>query len=96
MVVFKEAVEFDWDEGNVSKSLLKHNVTRQECEDVFTYQKRRIYEDIEHSQSEERWIILGRTGRGRHLFVVYTQRRDRIRVISARDINKKELKVHYG
>ena len=61
MIVFKKAVEFEWDEGNKSKNLKKHQVGDQECEEVFFDQAKRVFKDILHSGTEERYILLGVT-----------------------------------
>ncbi|MBI4036186.1 BrnT family toxin [Candidatus Daviesbacteria bacterium] len=50
-----------------------------------------IYKDVFHSKDEERFIILGKTKKGRLLYIVFTYRRKKIRIISVRDINKKEV-----
>ena len=63
-------------------------------EGVFFDKHRFIFKDEVHSQNEERLRILGKTKRGRLLFVVFTKRGARIRIISARDINKKEVDLY--
>lgn len=83
-----EPESFEWDEGNSNKNLSKHNVEDREAEEVFFDPKRRLYPDPKHSQGETRRILIGKTERGRQLFVVFTIRNQRIRVISARDLNK--------
>ena len=83
-----EPGSFEWDAGNSNKNLGEHNVEDREAEEVFFDPNRRLYPDPSHSQSETRRIIVGRTERGRLLFVVFTIRNQRVRVISARDLNK--------
>jgi uncharacterized DUF497 family protein len=83
-----EPVAFEWDEGNSGKNLAKHGVTDAEAEEVFFDTNRKLYPDPRHSQGENRRIIVGRTEAGRLLFVVFTLRGKRLRVISARDLNK--------
>jgi uncharacterized protein len=82
---------FDWDDGNARKSLDKHGVTQPEAEQVFAGGPL-LAEDYEHSQSEVRYQALGETSEGRPLHVTFTLREDgkRIRIISARDMNRKE------
>ena len=80
---------FDWDEGNIQKNWQRHKVNRHECEDVF-FNPRLVLDDLRHSQSEMRYTILGNTNMLRHLLIVVTIRRNKIRIISARDMNKKE------
>lgn len=94
VVTNKEPVEFIWDKGNKDKNWVKHKVTDQESEEVFFDEEKKTFKDKLHSKGEERFRIIGRTKRGRLLFVVFTIRRNRVRVISARDINKKEVKLY--
>jgi uncharacterized DUF497 family protein len=81
---------FDWDEGNRGKNWEKHQVSDSECEQVFFNQPLLLFPDVEHSEEEQRYYVLGRTDRGRRLFVVLTPRGDMIRIISARDMTKRE------
>jgi uncharacterized DUF497 family protein len=81
---------FDWDAGNAPKLFERHQVTPGECEQVFFNEPLLIAADAKHSNSEERWAAWGRTADGRALAVVFTLRGDRIRPISARDMNRKE------
>jgi len=85
---------FEWDEGNSLKNWLKHQVSRGECEQVFFNEPIVVNVDIKHSGIEKRWFILGITDSGRLLFVVFTLRENLIRVISARDMNKKERRIY--
>lgn len=84
-------VLFEWDKSNLLKNLLKHGVTHLECEEVFGDPAKVVFGDSEHSRAEERFILLGKTASGRILYVVFTIRNERLRVISARDLNKKEV-----
>lgn len=88
-------IGFDWDEGNVEKNWIRHQVTKNESEQVFFNEPLIIADDTKHSQDEKRWYILGRTDAGRLLFIAFTIRKDLIRVISARDMNKKEREIYY-
>ncbi|MBI4411063.1 MAG: BrnT family toxin [Deltaproteobacteria bacterium] len=81
---------FDWDEGNKNKNLKRHTVTCEEAEEVF-FGKPLIYPDTRHSSEEEkRYVCFGETGAGKTLFVAFTLRGDRVRVISARPMSQKE------
>ena len=82
---------FDWDEGNNRKSADKHKVTQVEAEQVFVGEPL-IAEDVKHSQDEPRYQALGLTVEGRRLHVTFTLRNDgrKVRIISARDMNRKE------
>ncbi len=90
MLILEQFSGFDWDEGNQGKNWQKHRVSDLECEEVFFNQPLIAFHDIEHSEEEERYYVLGRTDRGRRLFVVITPRGDKLRVISARDMTKRE------
>jgi len=81
---------FDWDDANSSKNWLKHKVSKMECEQVYFNHPLIIADDESHSNLERRWFLLGRTDLDRKLFVVFTLRKNLIRVISARNMNKKE------
>lgn len=81
---------FEWDEGNLTKSWEKHRVSIAECEQVFFNRPLIVADDERHSGEEPRYYVLGKTDTGRELFIVLTVRRRRVRVISARDMNKKE------
>ena len=72
----------------------KHRVSAPECEQVFFNKPLITGSDKKHSQKEVRFYALGQTDAGRPLFVVFTVRENLIRVISARDMNKKERKVY--
>jgi len=94
MLVLVEYEGFDWDDGNRGKNLLKHGVTDAECEEVFFNEPLVVLPDEKHSEQERRFFALGRTNRWRRLFVVFTGRGNRIRVISTRDMNRNERR-HY-
>ncbi|PKB66021.1 MAG: hypothetical protein BZY81_08550 [SAR202 cluster bacterium Io17-Chloro-G4] len=85
---------FQWDEGNSEKNLVAHQVTRSEIEQVFL--RRPIAADsfIQQSGRERRYYALGQTDAGRRLFVVFTTRNQLIRVISARDMSRRERRAY--
>jgi uncharacterized protein len=87
---FGSVVGFQWDEGNVRKNLVAHNVDNWECEQVFFNEPLLILDDRKHSSVEKRWAAFGKTYAGRLLTVVFTKRGELIRVISARDMSRKE------
>ena len=82
--------EFDWDEGNLGKNELEHNVKWLECEQVFFNKPLLFLKDTVHSISEDRYYAYGKTDSERFLTIVFTIRMNKIRVISARDMSKKE------
>ena len=85
---------FDWDEGNFTKNWEKHGVSNLECEQIFFNKPLITQRDDKHSISESRYYALGQTDAYRKLFIVFTIRIDLIRVISARDMNRKETKEY--
>lgn len=87
--VYPEFDGFDWDESNKDKNL-KHGVENWECEQLFFNQPLLVLEDAKHSFVEERFAALGKTDTGRLLVIIYTVRGTKLRVISARDMSKKE------
>ena len=84
---------FEWDEANLAH-IARHNVTPEEAEQVFFDVDNAFDEDIKHSTVEKRFIIIGKTEKGRLLYQIFTRREDKIRVISSRDINKKEVNLY--
>ena len=87
-------VSFNWDGGNDSKSYTKHGVSSVEAESVFQDPKRVDFPDPLHSQAEKRYITLGKSSRPRMLFVAWTLREARVRIISVRPASRKERKVY--
>ena len=85
-----ECIGFDWDESNTVKNRERHKGSPEEAEDVFFHEPLVVRSDVGHSYREKRYRALGRTSRGRLLFVAYTIRRRLIRVISVRDVNRRE------
>jgi hypothetical protein len=94
MIKVKEPIKFQWDKGNKDKNWERHKVANRECEEIFFDKNKRIFKDNLHSKKEERFILLGKTKRGRLLYTVFTIRNKKIRIISARDINKKEKHLY--
>ena len=90
----REVAGFDWDEGNVEKNWVSHHVTPQEAEQVFINRPLIVADDPKHSQTEKRYFVLGQTDEDRESFVAFTIRDKRIRVVSARDMSRREGKVY--
>ena len=88
-----EFVGFEWDTGNREKNL-KQGVHASEFEQVFFNEPILILDDAKHSVAEDRFAAFGQTDGGRKLVVVYTQRVNLLRVISARDMNRKEREFY--
>ena len=91
MQVKNETVEFEWDKWNLDKSYLKHGITPKEAEEVFVREDSFVVADVKHSQKEDRFIILGKSLSNKNLFVVFTLRENKIRIISARRMHRKEV-----
>jgi uncharacterized DUF497 family protein len=94
MIDLSQLTGFDWDENNRDKNWEKHEVLASECEEVFFNLPLLLQSDDAHSQKEPRYYVLGHTIAGRRLFIAFTVREDKIRVISARDMSKKERKIY--
>ena len=84
-----QPIIFEWDIGNLRKNLEKHGITQQEAEDAFFHFKL-IVPDQRHSKTEPRFGMYGQANTGKNLFIAFTIRNQRVRVISARPVNKKE------
>jgi hypothetical protein len=91
---FNEFEGFDWDEGNRDKNYIKHNVSNFECEEIFLNEPLIVLDDPGHSDSEKRFAAFGKTDDIRKLVIIYTLRNNKIRIISARDMNKKEKEFY--
>ena len=96
MIDVKEPIVFEWDKGNELKNWLTHQVSRKEAEEVFEDTGKIVFSDIEHSQEEERDVVLAKTKQGRLLFTVFTLRGEdeKVRIISARDADRKEVAIY--
>lgn len=92
--VLQDLTGFEWDEANLFKNWEKHSVTHWEAEQVFFNRPRLVFEDDKHSTEEERWYVLGKTDGQRFLMLVFTIRGTKVRVISARDMSRKERKIY--
>ena len=90
----EDVTSFDWDDGNIYKNEKKHGLKWQLIEEVFFNEPLLLLEDLKHSNNECRCFVLGQTDAHMYLFVVFTKRVDKIRVISARQMNKKERSVY--
>jgi len=86
---------FDWDEGNTRKNE-KHNVSMAEAEQVFFNEPLLVLEDSKHSKKEPRFHALGKSDEKRQLHITFTLRQagEKIRIISARDMHKKERAIY--
>jgi uncharacterized protein len=96
MIDWQRVSGFDWDAGNARKSTDKHGVSQAEAEQLFFNEPLLVLADEKHSANEPRFHALGVTDAGRRLHVTLTLRADGclLRVISARDMHRKERKVY--
>jgi uncharacterized protein len=96
MIDFDQIIGFDWDDGNSRKSVDKHDVSQAEAESVFFNDPLIVLEDGRHSETERRFNALGKTGQNRLLHITFTLRHNgaSIRVISARDMHRKERRAY--
>jgi uncharacterized DUF497 family protein len=88
--------EFEWDPEKAAANEAKHGTTFEEATSVFLDPLVRIRPDDDHSSNEERYTSTGMSQLGRLLVVTYTDRRDRIRIISARRPTRREAKAYEG
>jgi len=90
-------ITFQWDTKKDSINQKKHNVSFQEAKTVFYDEKARLIHDPEHSDSEDRFVLLGLSGSLRLLVVVhsYKEQDENIRIISARKATKIESRYYF-
>jgi len=94
MEQFDKISGFDWDQGNKQKNSIKHGVEQVEAEQVFLNEPLIVLEDQKHSHAEPRFHALGQTDAGRQLHITFTIRGHMVRVISARDMHRKEHVIY--
>jgi len=92
--LFEHITGFEWDKGNIEKNKTKHKLDWWLIEEVFFNEPILIYVDEKHSLNENRFYLLGKTDNQISLMVVFTIRKNLIRVISARKMNKKEKEIY--
>ena len=91
---FDNFVGFQWDQGNIDKNLIKHDVENWECEQIFFNKPLLILDDPKHSIAEKRWAAFGMTDADRLLVILFTKRGNLLRIISTRDMSRKERKFY--
>ena len=90
-----DIIGFDWDDGNILKNEIKHNLKWQTIEELFFNEPLVVVEDKKYSDETEcRCLALGYVNDGRLISVIFTKRDNKIRVISARAMSKKERKFY--
>ena len=90
MIALPKLLSFEWDAGNIDKSWEKHLISSNVSEEPFGDKNLLTFPDPTHSKSENRYHLIGKTKQNDTLFITYTLRKDKIRIISARVANKKE------
>jgi uncharacterized protein len=87
-------LNFEWDESKARTNLRKHKISFEEASTVFADSLSRTIPDPLHSEEEDRFVILGESNRSRLLVVVFTERGENIRIISARLATRRERQDH--
>ena len=88
-------LKFDWDERKNAENICKHEVSFDEAQSVWADPLANEYYDPDHSDDEDRWIRIGYSF-CRLLVVSFAEKNDTIRIISARQATKKEIRAHEG
>jgi uncharacterized DUF497 family protein len=95
MRILPKPIAFHWDTGNLYKNLKKHKVTVLEAEEMFINEPLTISADPKHSSTQEkRFQALGNTKSSRQLFAAFAIRDNKIRIISVRDMSRKEKEIY--
>lgn len=84
---------FEWDLANWRKSEIKHGIAASEAEEALL-DAPLCRVDVLHSEIEQRYVALGSSSEGRRLFIAFTIRRNRVRVISARPMSRRERQIY--
>lgn len=87
-------MEFEWDSAKAASNLAKHGIDFSEAATVFGDPLAITYHDVEHSDTEDRFITFGSTTSGRLVVVVHLDRHDRTRIVSARNLTRRERKQY--
>ena len=87
-------MEFEADISKAAENLRKHKVSFEEAASVFGDSLAYTFADPDHSIAEHRWLVLGMSKASRVLAVVYTNRNDRYRIISARGATRHERQIY--
>lgn len=94
MKILPDPLQFIWNAGNQNKNWEKHKVTAREAEEVFVHEPFLLLDDDRHSGKEKRYHAWGRSNANRKLFLAVTIRDGFVRIISARDMSKKERRMY--
>lgn len=91
---YPAVLNFEWDSEKAAKNLAKHGVSFEEAETVFGDPLGRIVTDPRHSADEDRYVLMGLSHQRRLLAVMFTERGEQIRIISARQVTRRERKSY--
>ena len=96
MINLDQIAGFDWDDGDSRNNADKHDVSQAEAESVFFNDPLVVAQDTKHSEREQRLNALGKTAQNRLLHITFTLRQNGtlVRVISARDMHRKEKRAY--
>ena len=86
-------MQFEWDEEKNRSNLKKHGISFQDAVCVFKDPFRKEYYDVDHSINEDRYQVIGMVHKV--LFVIYTEREEHLRIISARIATPNERRLYY-
>ncbi|MEB3232490.1 MAG: BrnT family toxin [Leptolyngbyaceae bacterium] len=87
-------MQFEWDENKAERNLSKHGVSFEEAKTVFDDPLYVDFYDPDHSEDEERYLIVGESNQGRVLIVSYVERGNSIRLISVREVTRTEQEAY--
>jgi uncharacterized protein len=87
-------MKFDWDKQKAASNLYRHKVSFEEAATVFGNPLSDTFDDPDHSVAEQRFLIIGHSGKGRLLFVSHTDDGETVRIISARELTRTERKLY--
>lgn len=95
MKILPNPLKFEWDKGNIDKNFSKHGVTNKESEEAFSNKSLLITLNKKHSTKKEtRYHALGKTDKDKVLFISFTIRKNKVRIISSRWASRKERKIY--
>lgn len=93
--IIPDPIIFEWDKGNLDKNLKKHGINNEEAEQVFLNEPKLVSEDLVHTTKlEKRYQCLGQTDTNKWLFISFTIKKVKIRIISTRLQSRKERRIY--
>lgn len=87
-------MKFEWDKNKADKNIGKHRISFDEAKTIFDDPLYVDFYDVDHSAEEERYLIVGKSNRGKLLIVSYAERQDSVRIISAREVTRSEREAY--